>query len=434
MTKKEQPINTIGFQEQLIEAIMNHDISFIEDNIKRINFGEVNTHLFKWRENSIFLSLISSGFTEGFKLIFDNYISQREFVPFDDYHFNYILIQICHYAEKDMLKYVYEKKEFDLTSHDKDGLGLIHYLFDSFADDMGLIEDDKISEFCFYLNENGVNIFEIYPRNDDLSEGLNRSVTRRYFHSIFSYLIISGRFKGAFQILPLIKNEKIISNNSKILEVIPFLHRSLILQSLEKDPRSKPDNFNSPGYRENFPQIDLDYNSKLFSHFLTHFTNLTLDSLYSGNFLFNTSDFKHFYYLDENIKNILIDMFLEKDRVNESLYSALSHIIFKHFGTIEFFNFKDTITSLGYSLSEFLEKEENLYLNDLVSAFQSQKRPPNTKILNMQIDFIKSIKSELMNKKREDKANFSYTDFINFTISDWQDQGFNVELISVEEK
>lgn len=430
MKNKEQPVSTIGFQEQLIEAIINHDILFIEENINRINFGETNTHLVKWQENSIFSSLTSSGFTDGFKLIIDKYISQRDFVPFDDYHFNYIIIQICHYAEKDMLKYIHEKINFDLSSHDKDGLGLIHYLFDSFVDDIGLIEDDNISEFCFYLNDNGVNIFEIYPRNDDLSDSLNRSVTRRYFHSIFSYLIILGRFKAAFDILPLIKSKKIISNNSKIKEVIPFLQRSLIFQEIEKENRPKLIDYNNPYYRENFPQIDLDYNSKLFSHFLTNFTDLTLESLYSGNFLFNTADFKHFSSLGNDVKNRIIDMFLEKDRVNGNLYPALSQIIFKHFSTIEFFNFNNQINLLGYSLIEILEKQENLYLNDLVSAFQSQKRPPNTKILNMQIEFIKSINFEVMNKKREDKANFSYFDFINFTISDWQDQGFNVELIS----
>lgn len=429
MTIKEQTPK-IGFQEQLIEAIVSHDIKFIEDNIERINFGDPSTQLSNWRENSIFLSLISNGFVEGFKKIMSRFMSQREFIPFDDYNFNYIVIQICHYAEKDMFQFIQENTDFDLTVHDKNGLGIVHYLFDSFVDDMGLIQDDKISEFCFYLNDNDVNVFEIYPKNEDLSDGLNRSATRRYFHTIFSYLIILGRFKAAFDILPLIRNNKVISNNSKIKDVICFIHRSLMFQDADRDIK-RPKIKYTENYRENFPQIGMNYNKRLFSYFLTNFTSLTLESLKDGSFLFNTSDFKNLTDLDKEVKDVIISLFLDKNRVNDNLYPAFSYIILKHFGTIEFFNFKNQIEELGCSLVKFIEDEKIIYINDIISAFQSQKRPPNAKILNMQIDFIKSINSDLLIKKREDKGGFSYLDFLNFTISDWEDQGFNVEKIEL---
>lgn len=411
-----------NFHDKLLEAIISKDINFIRENSNKINFENYSTNssLKKWNENAILNNLIANGFTEGFKIIIDKFYSQIGFTPFDGKKFHYVIINICYYAKKELIEYIIDKYNFDPTVYDEDGLGLIHYVFEAaINNETATISEEEIFEICSYLQENQVNIFDVYPLDKEFSEERAMSLTRKSYHNIFTYLITFRKFKSAIKLIDLLPNKNILTMNLKIDELILFLYRNYIFNCsliLESDP-------------ENYERIDWDAAVDLFVYFINEMDDLTISILKNTNFLFEISHFNLTEKLTEKSKNKIMQLFLNEERKNDGMFSALSNIIFDNFKHLDFFIFFEKLSNENMELIEYINNENNSYIDDIVSSFQKQKRPPNKLVLEEQLNFIKLINKEILSKK--DKNGYSYLDFLNFTIESWRDIGFNITNIKV---
>lgn len=425
MTKTNE-YKSIGINEKLIDAINLKDLDFIKENIDKINFSaniEQST-LGNWDEISIFQNLISMNFIEGFKIIFDKYCAQKKFLPYTD-KFHYIIINCCHYAKADFLDYVHKTTHFDLDYHDSDHLGLIHHVFESFNNSTNFgnsISDDDIYSTIKWLEKKKCKIYEVYPPS---SEGLNNSIYRRYYHNIFTFLIVKEKFDIALKLFPKPKDFSIIQQNVKSEDTVRFLYRFLKFHFRQNEHNFVYDVFDQNAILSRSSAFDFEKGQALLLEFINKLPTFTEKCLYDEDFLFNIYSLSLLLKIKKDVIPQIVDFMFDDTRINDEIFDAPTYLIRKHFNSIYFFDLLSKLKKKKINIYEKLTNNEKC-IDESVSFFQIQQMPPSKAVLKKQIEFFKSIDPSILNKKNEDKNNFSYVNFINDTISGWKSLGYNV--------
>lgn len=421
--------SSLGFNELLIEAINNLDLDFVKKNVERIYFAEPNNNggfepgIFN--ENSIFQNLIINGFTEGFKVIFDYYITKKTFYPYMD-RFHYIIISTCHYSKPEILSYIMEKVPFDLGYHDVSGASLIHHVFEGFGKAHEYASDQDITDMILWLQKNGVNIYEPHPATPEYSEGLNMSLLRKYHHSIFSYLIVKDKFNIALDVFPEGKNFNIFVKNKKSKETINLLYKHIYNEKIKQEENiNKLGKFSTPYiHKKNIPEADFhDQSSELFVKILEHSPEFVMESITDHCFLFQLFDLDFIFSTNEGNKNYLFNILISEERKNEKLYCALAWLIKENFTKNIFFDKIKNVSEKYCNLYEQFSKNTQC-VDAIVSAFQAQKRPPDQILLNLQFNFFTHLSQDVFNEKQEYLDGMCYFDLVRATIQDWEEDGF----------
>lgn len=435
-----------SFFELLLEAIQNKDLNFIENNIDKINFINYGVQNELWSQISILQSLIVNNFVSGFEIIFDKYIKTKNFDIFVDGEFNFIIKTACHYSKPDILKIICDKSGLDLTSYDEEGRGIIHLVFESVNNSSGnlvggaYVEDEEVIKMIAFLKKNNVNVLEPYPCLHEDAFPDDYTVQRKEFHSIYTFLIVKGKFEIFSTIIKEEDRLGIIKKNKKTHQTIKFLYRYILttgkpLDKLDELSVSEEKEFIFTDDEKNtFVNQWLtkiaDFSKKFAVELLIQLLEDDVENIYNiikeQDFLFNISDLVILNKLSENSKSFLTEKFKDEKRKNNKMFIAPAWLIKENFNNINFFNLIKDLKEIDFNIYDIINKSEKC-LDAIVNAFQSQKKPPYKLLLKAQISFINNLDQKIFDEKLEYKNNYSYLDFIKMTIAEWEDKGFFVE-------
>lgn len=348
--------NQVSFYENFLNAIKDKDLEFIKNNLNKVSFVDYGIQNSFWNEITIFQEIIVNNFVEAFELIIDKYAKEKDFKPHIK-EFNYIVINACYFAKHEILKILHEKFNLDLNFHNQDELGLIHLLFEAIHDDIlnnNIVPNEDIINTILWLRENGVNTFEKFPllKTDDQSlTEENTAMSRKTYHSIYSYLIAKDKFSVFNSVLPKGRMFNLLKKQFKFKRSIMYLYRYL---SFFKKPLYTEENeglFSKNIRVEEFllndeeltQKRDMDKLQSQYAYFdkniaeklllelieldPDYILEILFDEENKNSFLFHINDFTFYKSISEKNYIKIVDEIFNSERKNDKMYTPINWLI-----------------------------------------------------------------------------------------------------------
>lgn len=384
---KSEKNNKIKIMEQL-----ESNSDSLED---RIGADFHNNIIEKDSDKNIYplINVISSRWDDGWDILYDKFLKNVDFSNAID--FPAIWEVALHYANLKVLKDI-KKLGFNTNLKNKSGITSIHILFESMNyTDLISINPENIIDTIFWLQKEGVDIYEPYPgKFEDIRDN------RKAGNSIWTYSLREKNYSVLKKIIP--------DSWINIIKSPRWKHYVKILLNELKNPlRTKTEN----------KDIKCSWNI-----FKTNFFEFIMED-YNPEF----SSIKDFIYILSDLskeERIIFWKHLNKQNIED--YNRTTWFsVAKEVTNPDFYNVIKLLKTDGFNIEEiFLQKDSvnDTALDIWICYFESipLNKIPKDDFLKKQIEFYSTNFSLEVRKRINEDKGFSFNDFMVSKISNWE--------------